>query len=317
MSDAGAGGAAAGGTASNADGRAVALPAAARGFRPARHGAAAGAARPATGERRRGRCGAGARRRWRGLRRRGAGAGAGRADGTAALRRADPRRHGRTRATSVSRKPADPRHRRARPGGGRGGQRTGLERAARTGVRVEQSWGDVFYRVDPGANLPGPHAGGEVEVTGTCFRVALEAAGRRPGRAQHAGGGVRGRRARTQWHRTRSSLRGRASGPAWRRGASRCAWIASRCREPEPRAGAAQQPGRAARPRTRQPHPHRWNWRPGCASWSELRANAPAATASSADGPTDCPRAARLDFTPEERQALARAACFAGRCPGT
>lgn len=44
-------------------------------------------------------------------------------------------------------------------------------------VRVEQSWGDVFYRVLRGGPFVVSTPVGEVEVTGTCFRVALRTTG--------------------------------------------------------------------------------------------------------------------------------------------
>src|SRR5205085_2753683 len=40
-------------------------------------------------------------------------------------------------------------------------------------VRVEQPRGSVFYRVEHGAPFQVVTPAGEVEVTGTCFRVAL------------------------------------------------------------------------------------------------------------------------------------------------
>jgi len=41
-------------------------------------------------------------------------------------------------------------------------------------ARVEQSAGDVFYRVEPGGTFVVATAAGEVRVTGTCFRVEIQ-----------------------------------------------------------------------------------------------------------------------------------------------
>jgi hypothetical protein len=48
-------------------------------------------------------------------------------------------------------------------------------------VQVEQSWGDVFYRVNRGAAFVVRTPVGEVEVTGTCFRIALPTAAQSDG----------------------------------------------------------------------------------------------------------------------------------------
>src|SRR5204863_4818622 len=44
------------------------------------------------------------------------------------------------------------------------------------GVRIDQPRGDVFYRVEHGGPLRVVTPAGEVQVTGTCFRVMLESA---------------------------------------------------------------------------------------------------------------------------------------------
>ncbi len=181
-------------------------------------------------------------------------------------------------------------------------------------VRVEQSWGDVFYRVSQGGPFLVRTPVGEVEVTGTCFRIALVTAsqdqGERSMLVEVFEGGVRarsgtneitlraGERARLQPDRIplplERPLSGATPGGADGDGAISSSLDELRARERASRARSLQLEARLRE--------------------LERSVTRPGGNAGSADASMP-PRSKLFDFTPEERRALATRCQFRWSIP--
>ena len=180
-------------------------------------------------------------------------------------------------------------------------------------VRVEQSWGDVFYRVHRGGAFLVSTPVGEVEVTGTCFRIALMNAtqlhGERSMLVEVFEGGVRarsgtneitlraGERVRLQPDRMPlpldRSLAG-AGGPGDADGAINSGLDELRARERSSRARSLQLEARLR----------------------ELERSITPPPAKGGSGDLNLPPRSKLfDFTPEERRALAVRCLFRWTMP--
>jgi hypothetical protein len=183
-------------------------------------------------------------------------------------------------------------------------------------VRVEQSWGDVFYRVSQGGPFLVRTPVGEVEVTGTCFRIALVTAsqgqdqGERSMLVEVFEGGVRarsgtneitlraGERARLQPDRIplplERPLSGATAGGADGDGAISSSLDELRARERASRARSLQLEARLRE--------------------LERSVTRPGGNTGNADGSMP-PRSKLFDFTPEERRALAARCQFRWSIP--